>query len=163
MAKRSGPSSSSRSRRTRLRRTTRPAADRGSSAISTRKKIQGAASSASRTTILIGSVSLIVVGTAVFSVVVLPLQSYFGQGDEIARLETELERMSSINDDLQAEVNRLRTDAGIEEAARDQLGYVSEGDVRETILPFPDLPSDLPIGWPYGTIEAVMSFRTSNP
>ena len=106
---------------------------------------------------------MIVVGTAIFSVVVLPLQSYFGQGDDIARLETELARMSAINGDLQAEVNRLRTDAGIEEAARDQLGYVSDGDVRETILPFPDLPSDLPNGWPYGTIDAVMSFRTSNP
>ena len=162
MAKRSGPSSS-RSRRTRIRRATRPAADRRSSAISTRKKIQGAASSASRTTILIGAVSLIVVGTAIFSVVVLPLQSYFGQGDDIARLETELARMSAINGDLQAEVNRLRTDAGIEVAALDQLGYVSDGDVRETILPFPDLPSDLPNGWQYGTIDAEMSFRTSNP
>jgi hypothetical protein len=112
---------------------------------------------------LIGAVSLVVVGTAITSVIVLPLQSYLGQGDEVARLETELERMTAINDDLQAEVNRLRTDAGIEEAARDQLGYVSDGDERETILPFPDLPSDLPNGWPYGVIDAVMSFRTGNP
>ncbi len=112
---------------------------------------------------MIGAVSLVVVGTAITSVIVLPLQSYLGQGDEIARLETELERMTAINDDLQAEVSRLRTDAGIEEAARDQLGYVSDGDERETILPFPDLPSDLPNGWPYGLIDAVMTFRTSNP
>ena len=112
---------------------------------------------------MIAAVSLVVVGTAITSVIVLPLQSYLGQGDEVARLETELERMTAINDDLQAEVNRLRTDAGIEEAARDQLGYVSDGDERETILPFPDLPSDLPNGWPYGVIDAVMSFRTGNP
>ena len=112
---------------------------------------------------MIGAVSLVVVGTAITSVIVLPLQSYLGQGDEVARLETELERMTAINDDLQAEVNRLRTDAGIEEAARDQLGYVSDGDERETISPFPDLPSDLPNGWPYGVIDAVMSFRTGNP
>ena len=163
MTKRSGPTSSSRSRRTRINRTRRPAADRGSSRISARQKIQGAASSASRTTILIAAVSLVVVGTAITSVIVLPLQSYLGQGDEIARLETELERMTAINDDLQAEVSRLRTDAGIEEAARDQLGYVSNGDERETILPFPNLPSDLPNGWPYGLIDAVMTFRTGNP
>lgn len=112
---------------------------------------------------MIGAVSLIVVGTAITSVIVLPLQSYLGQGDEIDRLEIELERMSAINDDLQAEVDRLRTDPGIEEAARDQLGYVSSGDERETILPFPDLPSDLPNGWPYGLIDAVMTFRTGTP
>ena len=163
MTKRSAPLSSSSSRRTRILRTRRPAANRGTSQISARQKIQGATSSASRTTILIGAVSLVVVGTAITSVIVLPLQSYLGQGDEVARLETELERMTAINDDLQAEVNRLRTDAGIEEAARDQLGYVSDGDERETILPFPDLPSDLPNGWPYGVIDAVMSFRTGNP
>ena len=86
---------------------------------------------------MIGAVSLVVVGTAITSVIVLPLQSYLGQGDEVARLETELERMTAINDDLQAEVNRLRTDAGIEEAARDQLGYVSDGDERETICHSP--------------------------
>ncbi len=103
-----------------------------------------------------------VVGAAITSVIVLPLQTYFGQGDEIDRLETELERMTAINDDLQAEVDRLRTDTGVEEAARDQLGYVSDGDERETILPFPDLPTDLPNGWPYGVIDEVMSFRMSN-
>jgi len=40
---------------------------------------------------------------------------------------------------------------------------VSDGDERETILPFPNLPSDLPNGWPYGLIDAVMTFRTGNP
>ena len=58
-----------------------------------------------------------VVGAAITSVIVLPLQTYLGQGDEIDRLETELERMTAINDDLQAEVDRLRTDTGVEEAA----------------------------------------------
>ena len=104
-----------------------------------------------------------VVGAAITSVIVLPLQTYLGQGDEIDRLETELERMTAINDDLQAEVDRLRTDTGVEEAARDQLGYVSDGDERETILPFPDLPTDLPNGWPYGVIDEVMNFRMSTP
>ena len=125
--------------------------------------IEGAAASTSRTTLLIGAVSLVVVGAAITSVIVLPLQTYLGQGDEIDRLETELERMTAINDDLQAEVDRLRTDTGVEEAARDQLGYVSDGDERETILPFPDLPTDLPNGWPYGVIDEVMNFRMSNP
>lgn len=163
MKKRSGPSGSGRTKRSRIPRLRRPAAERGTSRNSTRRKIEGAGASTSRTTLLIGAVSLVVVGAAITSVIVLPLQTYLGQGDEIDRLETELERMTAINDDLQAEVDRLRTDTGVEEAARDQLGYVSDGDERETILPFPDLPTDLPNGWPYGVIDEVMNFRMSNP
>ncbi|MGB0469018.1 MAG: FtsB family cell division protein [Ilumatobacteraceae bacterium] len=163
MKKRSGPSGSGRTKRSRIPRLRRPATERGTSRNSTRRKIEGAAASTSRTTLLIGAVSLVVVGAAITSVIVLPLQTYLGQGDEIDRLETELERMTAINDDLQAEVDRLRTDTGVEEAARDQLGYVSDGDERETILPFPDLPTDLPNGWPYGVIDEVMNFRMSNP
>ncbi|MAL81746.1 MAG: septum formation initiator family protein [Actinomycetota bacterium] len=162
MKKRSGPSGSGRTQRSRIPRLRRPAIERGTSRNSTRRKIEGAAASTSRTTLLIGAVSLVVVGAAITSVIVLPLQTYLGQGDEIDRLETELERMTAINDDLQAEVDRLRTDTGVKEAARDQLGYVSNGDERETILPFPDLPTDLPNGWPYGVIDEVMSFRMSN-
>ena len=162
MKKRSGPSGSRRTQRSRIPRLRRPAIERGTSRNSTRRKIEGAAASTSRTTLLIGAVSLVVVGAAITSVIVLPLQTYLGQGDEIDRLETELERMTAINDDLQAEVDRLRTDTGVKEAARDQLGYVSNGDERETILPFPDLPTDLPNGWPYGVIDKVMSFRMSN-
>lgn len=162
MKKRSGPSGSRRTQRSRIPRLRRPAIERGTSRNSTRRKIEGAAASTSRTTLLIGAVSLVVVGAAITSVIVLPLQTYLGQGDEIDRLETELERMTAINDDLQAEVDRLRTDTGVKEAARDQLGYVSNGDERETILPFPDLPTDLPNGWPYGVIDEVMSFRMSN-
>ena len=163
MKKRSGPSGSGRTQRSRIPRLRRPAIERGTSRNSTRRKIEGAAASTSRTTLLIGAVSLVVVGAAITSVIVLPLQTYLGQGDEIDRLETELERMTAINDDLQAEVDRLRTDTGVKEAARDQLGYVSDGDERETILPFPDLPTDLPNGWPYGIIDQVMNFRMSNP
>ena len=163
MKKRSGPSASRHTQRSRIPRLRRPATERGTSRNSTRRKIKGAAASTSRTTLLVGAVSLVVVGAAITSVIVLPLQTYFGQGDQIDRLETELERMMAINDDLQAEVDRLRTDTGVEEAARDQLGYVSDGDERETILPFPDLPTDLPNGWPYSVVDEVMNFRMSNP
>lgn len=85
----------------------------------------------------------------------LPIQDYLAQGDEITQLEAELARLTAITEDLQAEVSRLRTDTGIEEAAKDQLGYVTEGDTRQTVLNFPDLPTDLPVGWPYGLIDSI--------
>ncbi|MEC8729933.1 MAG: hypothetical protein VXX66_03880, partial [Actinomycetota bacterium] len=88
MKKRSGPSGSGRTQRSRIPRLRRPAIERGTSRNSTRRKIEGAAASTSRTTLLIGAVSLVVVGAAITSVIVLPLQTYLGQGDEIDRLET---------------------------------------------------------------------------
>ena len=39
------------------------------------------------------------------------------------------------------------------EAAREQLGYVQEGEVRKSILDLPPVPTDLPDGWPYNLVE----------
>ena len=41
-----------------------------------------------------------------------------------------------------AEVQRLRTDDGIREAARDELGYVADGEDRETVMDAPPLASE---------------------
>ena len=65
MKKRSGPSGSGRTKRSRIPRLRRPAAERGTSRNSTRRKIKGAAESTSRTTLLIGAVSLVALATGV--------------------------------------------------------------------------------------------------
>jgi len=47
---------------------------------------------------------------------------------EVERLEQELEAIRERNEDLSAQVDRLRTPAGVEEAARQTLGLVKPGE-----------------------------------
>ena len=52
-------------------------------------------------------------------------------GDELAALD-------QANAELADEVSKLNTPEGIEEAAREEIGYVQRGEIRLTVLPEPD-------------------------
>lgn len=47
---------------------------------------------------------------------------------EKARLETELAGLKERNADLRAQVDKLKTPAGVEEIARESLGMIREGE-----------------------------------
>ena len=146
-----------RAKQTRLRRPKKPASSRGRSRLSdiTRPVPREARiTEKGRSTFFV---------TVVASLVGLPLQTYLGQGDEIDRLTEQVERLEEVNADLAAEVDRLRTDEGIIEAARSELGYVIDGERRETLLGLPDLPEDLPSGWPYGPVGDILAVRLATP
>lgn len=144
--------------RSRLRHRSRPASAAGKSRLGNRATVQGRRS---RPALILGAAVVIVLTAGVASIVVLPLQNYVAQGDEITRLETELGRLEAVNADLAAEVARLRTDDGIREAARDELGYVADGEVRQTVLGLGGLPIDLPNGWPYGGLADIIAVRSA--
>ena len=155
-----------RAKQTRLRRPKKPASSRGRSRLSdiTRPVPREARiTEKGRSTFFVTVIAVIVVGAVVASLVGLPLQTYLGQGDEIDRLTEQVERLEEVNADLAAEVDRLRTDEGIIEAARSELGYVIDGERRETLLDLPDLPEDLPSGWPYGPVGDILAVRLATP
>ncbi len=155
-----------RTRQTRLNRRRRASSDRGRSRLGdiTRPVPRDARiTERGRSTIFVTIIAVIVVGAVVASLVGLPLQTYLGPGDEIARLTEQVERLEQVNIDLAAEVERLRTDEGVIEAARSELGYVVDGERRETLLETPDLPEDLPSGWPYGPVDDIISVRLGTP
>ena len=78
------------------------------------------------------------IGAALFG---LPVRTWFAQDDEIAPARAELTELEAVNADLQSEVDRLQTDDGIVEAARDEpRPDPAAGERRQTVVDLPELP-----------------------
>jgi cell division protein FtsB len=114
-----------------------------------------------RSTLALGLIAVVIAGAITAALFLLPVQTYLGQNDALARRQEQLDQLDAVNADLQREVDRLATDDGIREAAREEIGYVDAGEVRQSVLDFPDLPTDLPAGWPYDVVTAIMAVRTA--
>ena len=77
--------------------------------------------------------------------------------------QAQLNELERVNGELAAEVDRLETEDGIREAAREEIGFVEAGEERFTILPLPPLPRNLPDGWPYNVVTGIIAARTAGP
>jgi len=116
-----------------------------------------------RFSLLLAAVAVAIAGALAAALFVLPVQTWFNQGAEVERKQDELTQLQMINADLRSEVERLRSDDGIREAARDQLGFIEQGETRQSILDLPPVPTDLPNGWPYNLVEGIVQLRRSTP
>ena len=116
-----------------------------------------------RSTLLLGLVALAIAGALAAALFVLPVQTYLDQDDAIAERTDELRQLETVNADLQNEVDRLRTDEGVREAAREEIGYVDATEQRVTMMDLPDLPTTLPAGWPYSLVTSIIAVRTATP
>ena len=116
-----------------------------------------------RSTVLLAIVALGIAGALAAALFVLPVQTYFSQNDRIDQRREQLQQLETVNDDLRAEVDRLRTDDGVREAAREELGMVEAGERRQSILELPDVPTVLPSGWPYGIVSGIAEMRRNAP
>ena len=112
---------------------------------------------------LVAGIGALVVGVALAAAVfVLPLQTWFDQDDALDERQAQLDELQRVNGQLSAEVERLRTDDGVREAAREEIGYVDAGEERFSVRPLPPLPRNLPNGWPYNVAAQIISLR-QNP
>jgi cell division protein FtsB len=116
-----------------------------------------------RTTWVLGVVTLAVLGAFAATLFVLPIQTFREQGQTLETRERQLEQLLEVNYQLQAEVDRLRTNPGIREAARAELGFFEAGEQTLTVIGTPELPTDLPGGWPYGLYRSVIAVRMGSP
>jgi cell division protein FtsB len=150
--------------RTTVRKAPRPAADAGRSRLGdlTRPiaKEQRIAKNR-RPALLLGAVGLVVAGAIGAALFVLPVRTWFGQNEKIDSLNAQLQINENVNDQVQQEVDELKTDDGIKTAAREELGYIGYNEQRQTIVALPDVPSDLPAGWPYAPVAQIIALRTA--
>lgn len=112
---------------------------------------------------LLAVVAIGIAGALAAALFVLPVQTYLGQNDRIEQRADQLAQLEQVNDDLRAEVERLRTPIGIREAAREELAMVQEGERRQSILDLPEVPTDLPDGWPYSVVSGIADVRRLPP
>ena len=114
-----------------------------------------------------GKRRVIAIGAAVITAAfiaalfVLPVQAWLRQQDDLDRKNNQLVALQNANAELANEVNQLQTPDGIEQAAREEIGYVQSGEIRYTVLPVPDAPLALPGGWPYDTIRQIVVVRSA--
>ena len=83
---------------------------------------------------------------------VFPTRSYLDQRAAIASASREAEELSTTNDSLQADVERLQTDAEIEAQAR-TYGYVKPGEETYHVLPTPEAAPRVPDVWPFSELK----------
>ncbi len=110
-----------------------------------------------------GLVAMVIAAALMASLFVLPVKSWRRQRADLAEKQNELAVLSNANAQLAADVNRLQTPDGIKEAARQEVGYVSIGEQRISVLATPNAPITLPTGWPYDAIAQIIVVRSSPP
>lgn len=108
---------------------------------------------------LFGLAGLAIAGAIGAALFLIPVRTWFEQDRQLDGLEHELSELQTVNQDLENEVAQLQTDAGIIEAAREELGHILPGDNRRTMQPLPPLPRDLPDGWPYSQVGQIIAIR----
>lgn len=116
-----------------------------------------------RSAVALALVALAIAGALAAALFVLPVQTYFSQNDRLDQRRDQLAQMEQVNSDLRSEVERLRTDAGVREAARVELGMVEAGELRQSMLDLPDVPTQLPDGWPYSVVSGIAEIRRNPP
>jgi cell division protein FtsB len=104
---------------------------------------------------------LVVVFSFGNSFLVLPLTSWFGQRTEIDSRQAELDTIKKATDELQTEVDRLKNPEGVQDAAREELGYVVAGEARQQIVGDASAPIELPTGWPYDLVTQIISVKVN--
>lgn len=115
---------------------------------------------AKRRIIAIGAA--VITAAFVAALFVLPVQAWLRQKDDLDRKDEQLAAIRNANTDLANEVLVLQTPDGIEQAAREEIGYVQQGEIRYTMLPAPPAPMTLPDGWPYNTITQIVAVRSAS-
>lgn len=101
----------------------------------------------------------VIVGLVLFA---FPINDYLSQRKAITRTEAEFAALEDANEQIQGDIQRLETPAGVKEAARRELGYLMPGERRLALLDLPAVTGNLPATWPYNTVGAILNVRAAS-
>ncbi len=93
---------------------------------------------------------------------VFPTRTYVSQRGQIADAERRLAELEARNDEMRARLERLGSDEEIERVAREQYGYVKEGEEAYHILPEPEPPVVVPDLWPFNGMRERLGAASSS-
>jgi cell division protein FtsB len=102
---------------------------------------------------------VVLVAAFVANLFLVPVSNFMEQRSVLAQKQAEFDALADANEQLQTEVNRMQTPAGVKEAARDHLGMTMPGEQRLKLLPGPALPTSLPGHWPYTIVTGILAVR----
>ena len=110
---------------------------------------------------IIGIGAGVITAAFIAALFVLPVQAWLRQQNDLDRKDDQLAALQDANAELANEVQQLQTPEGIEQAAREEIGYVQQGEIRYTMLPPPEAPATMPSGWPYDTFAKIIAVRSA--
>ena len=91
---------------------------------------------------------------------VLPVRTWINQRQLLSARQTEYAAYEDTVEALQDQVSYLKTDAGLQEAIRTQLGYLHPNEKRIPMMSLPAMSTALPEQWPYTVISNILLVRT---
>ena len=105
----------------------------------------------------IGVIAILALVVALF---ILPVRTWFNQRDLLSQRSTEYAGFEDTNEALQDQVTYLKTDAGLQEAIRTQLGYLHPNERRVPMIDLPAMSTVLPERWPYNVVSNILLVRS---
>lgn len=105
----------------------------------------------------IGVIAILALVVALF---ILPVRTWFHQRELLSLRQAEYAGYEDTNEALQDQVTYLKTDAGLQEAIRTQLGYLHPNERRIPMIDLPALSTVLPERWPYIVVSNILLVRS---
>ncbi|MHB1089767.1 MAG: FtsB family cell division protein [Ilumatobacteraceae bacterium] len=105
----------------------------------------------------IGVIAILALVVALF---ILPVRTWFHQRELLSERRIEYAGYEDTNEVLQDQVTYLKTDAGLQEAIRTQLGYLHPNERRIPMIDLPAMSTLLPEQWPYTVVSNILLVRS---
>ncbi len=105
---------------------------------------------------------LLVIATIAAAVFILPMGTWFDQGDQLDQRQAELDELQRVNGQLAGEVERLGTEAAsVKPPARRSVSSRRATSDRRSCRS--RRRRHLPDGWPYNVVTQIFAARTAGP